>query len=156
VVEPTWSAWPRLNALFAEPEEFIKSIAYARFYKDCAEDVYLWLLHAMGEDESVCTKLLESESTGAVLGCAWVVPDKRFPGVYLLDLCCHANHTSGYRWLLDAMRWPAAKVTTYVEAGPDAKAAALEAAGFEREATLKRHLRKRDGFADLWIYSMNA
>ena len=156
VVEPTWCAWPRVNALFAQPEPFVKSIAYGCFFKTFAEDIYLWLLHAMGEGEPVRMKLLESESTGAVVGCAWVVPDKRFPGVYLLDLCCHPNHPDGYAKLLGAMTWPAAKATTYVEAGLDAKAAALEAAGFEREGTLKQHLKKQGTYVDLWIYSRSA
>ncbi|HUW55788.1 MAG TPA: GNAT family N-acetyltransferase [Planctomycetota bacterium] len=153
VVGPTWAAWPKLNALFAEPEEFTKSIHYGRFYRQCAEDLYLWLLHAMGEGESICLKLLESEATGAVVGCAWTAPDRRFPGVHLLDLYCHPNHPDGYAKLLGAMTWPAAKVTTYVEAGLETKAAALESAGFEREATLKGHLTKRHTCADVWIYS---
>ena len=153
VVEPTWAAWPKLNALFAEPEEFTKSVRYRRFFRNGAEDLHLWLLHEMGENDAVCVKLLESAVTGAVVGCAWTVPDTRFPGVYLLDLYCHPNHPDGYATLLGAMTWPAAKVTTFVEAGLDAKAAALEAAGFELEGTLKGQLVKRDGAADLWVYS---
>jgi len=153
VVEATWAAWPKINALVAEPEEFVKSIAYARSYKDTVEDAYLWLKHLAAQNERVCVKLLESESTGAIVGYAWVVPDKRFPGVFVLDLYCHPNHASGYAKLLGAMTWPAAKVQTYVQTGLEDKTRAVASAGFELEATLARQLAKRDGFADLCVYS---
>ncbi len=36
IVEPTWAEWPLVNALFAEPEEYVKSFAWGKFYKDHA------------------------------------------------------------------------------------------------------------------------
>jgi len=156
VVEPTWSAYPRLDALAAEPEEFTKSVAYGKFGKTMLEDAYLYIMHGILEGEGVSAKLLESDATGAIVGYAWTVPDRRFRGTFLLDLYAQANHLDGHAKLLDAMTWPDAKVTTYVEAGLDVKMKALEAAGFEREGTLKGQLVKPDGAADMLVYSRNA
>jgi len=153
VVEAGWGAWPKLNALVAEPEEFTKSIAYGKFFKDTAEDAYIYLMYEISRDKRVSAKLLESTSTAAVVGYAWVVPDKHFPDVFILDLYCHANHAANYERLLGAMQWPAVKVQCCVEAGLRKKALALEAAGFSLEATLKRQLKKPGGVADAWVYS---
>lgn len=156
VVEATWAAWPKLNVLVAECEEFTKSIAYGKFFKADVEDAYIYLMSERARDARVSAKLLESSSTAAVVGYAWVVPDKRFPDVFLLDLYCQANHVANYERLLAAMTWPAVKVQCCVEAGLRKKALALEAAGFSLEATFKRQLKKRDGVADVWVYSRSA
>jgi len=153
LVDRSWSAWPRLNALAAEPEEYTKSLVWPRFFKNCFEDAYLWLIRAMNADDTIDAKLLESASTGAIVGYAWTVPGGGFPGVYLLDLYSHPNHPGGYAKLLDALEWPEDKITTFIEASLDAKASALQAAGFDCEGTLKNHLKKRDGAADVLVYS---
>ena len=57
--------------------------------------------------------------------------------------------------LVEASDLPDAKVTTYVEAGLDDKISGLEDTGFVHEGTLKGALKKRDGIADLVIYSRN-
>ena len=153
VVEPTWGAWPKVNALLAEPEEYVKSIAYGKFYKADAEDCYIYLMHELGRNPAACARLLERTRNGAVVGCAWVVPNRLFPGTFLLDLYSHPNHPGGYGKLLEAMKWPSAKVVCCVESGQRRKARALRAAGFKREGLLRGQLRKRDAFADLLVFS---
>lgn len=153
IVEPSWGAWPKVNALIAQPEEFVKSIAYGKFGKTFAEDSWICLMRDLAAGKPICAKLLESRTTGAAVGYAWVLPDERFPGVFLLDLYCQVNHTADYGRLLEAVRWPEAKVQCYVEAGLDEKVFALEAAGFEREVTLRGQLAKRDMFADVLVTS---
>ena len=156
VVKPSWSAWPRVNALVFEAEEYIKSIIYGKFYKDTFEDAWLYVLHSPATDQPVKAKLLESEKTGAITGCVIVAPDKRFPGTFLMDLYCHPKHVRDYGKLLDAVDRPGGKVVTYVEKTNRRKAGALKAAGFVREATLKDHLQTRDGFADLYLFARSA
>jgi GNAT superfamily N-acetyltransferase len=156
VVDASWAAWPRLNLLVAGPEEFVKSIAYSKFYMDYVEDAYIYLMTERANNPRVSVRLLESDSTAAVVGYAWVVPDKRFPEVFLLDLYSHPNHPAGYGPLLEAIRWPAAKVQCYVEAGRRTKARALKSVGFSLEATLKAQIKKPSGPADLWIFSKDA
>jgi hypothetical protein len=153
VVEADWDAWPRVNALVSEPEEFIKSVAYGRFYKDTVEEAYILLMRERTKDDRMCVKLLESEATSAIVGYAWTVAGKPFPGVYVLDLYCHPNHVSHYGRLLGEMKWPGGKVVAWVEAGMGEKARAVESAGFKLEATLRKHLVKRAGFSDLLLYS---
>jgi hypothetical protein len=145
IVEPTWSQWPLVNALFAECEEYVKSFAWGKFYKDHAEDCYIYLRHALVNDPRVSAKLLQSEKTGAIVGCAWVVTQKLFPKAMLLDLTCHPKHTDGYAKLLAAMSWPDIRVFAIVESKMHKKAAALKAAGFERAGTLRGTLPKHDG-----------
>jgi GNAT superfamily N-acetyltransferase len=156
VVDASWAAWPKLNLLVAEPEEFIKSIAYTKFSMDYVEDAYIYLMTERANNPKVSVKLLESAGTAAVVGYAWVVPDKRFPDVFLLDLYCHPNHQAGYGPLLAAMQWPAAKVQCYVEAGRRTKVRALKAAGFSLEGMLKAQIKKLSGPADLWVFSKEA
>jgi GNAT superfamily N-acetyltransferase len=156
VAEASWAAWPKLNLLVAEPEEFIKSIAYTKFHMDYVEDSYIYLMTERANNPKVSVRLLESDATGAVVGYTWAVPDKRFPGVFLLDLYTHPNHAGGYGPLLAAVQWPTAKVQCYVESGRRTKARALKAAGFSIEATLKGQIKKPSGFADLWVFSKDA
>ena len=155
VVEPSWSAYPRIDLLAAEAEEYTKSIAWGKFHKTMLEDAWIYVMHGILETHNVSAALLESESTGAIVGYAWTVPDPRFPGTHLLDLYSHPNHPNGCAKLLGAMTWPGAKVTTYVEASLDVKVQALEGAGFTHEGTLVGHLvKKPDGdVADLVVYS---
>lgn len=154
IVEPTWQEWPRVNALFAECEPYVKSFAYGKFYKAHAEDCYIYLQHAMGGDPRVSCKLLQSEKTGAIVGCAWVVPQHLIPHAMLLDVTCHPKHADGYAKLLAAMTWPDVKVVALVEAKKRVQAAALKAAGFAPAGSLKGLLPKRDGVvADIQVFA---
>ena len=155
VVDMTWGAYPKANALAAEEEEYVKSMAYRKFYKDSVEDAFVYVMQELEKGEGSCAKVLESESTGAVVAYAWTIPDRRFRGVFIMDLCCHPNHMKDTGKLLAEMTWPDAKVMTYVEAGLDEKTKGLEGVGFVLEGIMKKALKKRDGFADMMIYSRN-
>ena len=153
VVHATWSAWPRINALAAEPEEYVKSIAYGKFFRTYFEDACIYLMHGMANNPRICARLLERETNGAIVGYAWTVPHGLFPDAWLLDLYAHPNHKSGYEKLLAEMKWPAGKVVCYVDPAQRGKTRALRAAGFEREATLRGVLKTRKGFADLMMFA---
>ncbi len=144
VVEPTWQEWPRVNALFAEPEEYVKSFAYGNYYKTSAEGAYIYVQHELANNPRASARLLQSEKTGAVVGVAWVVPQALFPNAMVLDLTCHPKHADGYAKLLAAMTWPDVKVLAFVESGKRAKLAALKEAGFESAGILHGMLPKRD------------
>lgn len=153
VVPATWSAYPRMDVLASQPEEFIKSISYNLAGKSFFEQAYVLLKHRMGKDTRIDAQLIESERTGAIVGYAFTVPDSRFEDVFILDLYAHPSFTDDYGRLLSAMKWPDAKVQCCVEAGSRKKSAALTAAGFTHEATFKAQMKKPDGPVDLWVFS---
>ncbi len=145
IVAPTWAQWPRVNALFGQPEEFPKSFAYGKFGKDHAEDCYIYLQYSLRIKPLATAKLLQSEKTGAIVGVAWIVPRQLFPKTRTLDLYCHPNHTDGWAKLLAVMEWPAMPVVTMIEAGKRAKAAVLKEFGFEPVGMVQGMLPKPDG-----------
>jgi len=99
-------------------------------------------------------KLLESES-GAVVGCVTLEPDYRWMDrTYLLDIFLHPNFLSHHELLLNAMELPGGKIQCYVDAkSPGEKIAALQQAGFKREALLENQFSWNDEWFDVFIYS---
>jgi GNAT superfamily N-acetyltransferase len=145
VVDVKWRHWPMLNALFGQKEgDFLRSVALGLFGPRNFEGGFLTFREALEERASHQAKLLETEA-GAVVGCATVWPDPRWPGTYLLDVFVHPNFAAEMSPLLAALAPVEAKTLAYAEASATARNAALEKAGFRQEGTLTQQLRQPDG-----------
>jgi len=154
VVDVAWHDWPRLNLLASVPgREFVRSIYFGLFGIKNLEGVFLQVKRDV--EEGRCrAKLLESES-GAVVGCATVVPDPRWEGsVYLLDFFTHPEFLCELEGLLDSLELPDGKLQSYVEVGAEVKAELLFRRGFREEAVLRSQVEDKEGRRlDLRIFS---
>ena len=144
-VEVAWHDWPRLNLLASVPgREFVRSVYFGLFGICNLEGVFLRVKRDV--EEGRCrAKLLESHS-GAIVGCATVVPDPRWKeAVYLLDFFVHPNFQGELGGLLDSLELPEGKLQAYVEVDAEDKAELLRQRGFQQEALLRSQVRDRDG-----------
>jgi GNAT superfamily N-acetyltransferase len=146
-----WKHWPLAALLAAVPTEVsLRSLAFEMWGVSLLEGPYSHFLHAYGADHAA---MLESE-TGAVVGVATCIPDRRWRGdVNLLDLFAHPNTgRSDLAALLRALPVPAARTQCCADPRDAEKIAALEAVGFRREAVLPNQFRDGDVWRDAWLY----
>lgn len=149
-----WKDWPGVNCLTLQPgEDVLRSVAFGVVGRYSFEEGFLHLMRGLEEDGRRRAWTAESAS-GAVVGLVTLTPDERFRGgVYLLDLIVQANFWAEAPRLLEAVRWPEAKVQCYTDLRCEPKLEALKAAGFTQEAVLKGQLPWEDGRLDVAVFS---
>jgi hypothetical protein len=118
--------------------ELLKSVAFGQYGIFNFEGGFHSFIKRI-EDKEFSAKLLESES-GAVVGCITLCNDTRWAKkTYILDMFVHNNFVFHYDTLLNSIELPEGKIQCYIMAeSPKEKIDALEQAGFEREALLKK------------------
>ncbi|HLJ54190.1 MAG TPA: GNAT family N-acetyltransferase [Chthonomonadaceae bacterium] len=156
VVPLAWRHWPVLALLGAQANgEALRSAAWKLRGLGSLEAPVLRTLAALSGGRGTAAVVLETER-GAVAGCATLHPTgggvNGWPGVWLLDAFTHPYFNSHLPELLAGLALPAGKIIAYVDTDSRAKAAALEAAGFEREGTLCGFLRAGGAPRDVWLY----
>ncbi len=155
VVDVEWKHWPLMNVLTSVPgDEVLRSLSFNLYGIGNFEGGFLYFIQSLERNESRRAKLMESTS-GAVVGCATLGHDSRWRDrTYLLDIFLHPNFVSHYGLLVNALELPEGKVQCYVDArSPAEKTAALEHAGFKREAVLEDQFIYGSEWLDVYIYS---
>ena len=155
VVDVDWKHWPLMNVMMSVPcNEILRSVALNLYGIANFEGRFLSFMKGLAEDQQRRAKLLETTS-GAVVGCVMLERDRRWTGgTYLLDIFLHPNFVSRYETLLNALKLPSGKIQCHVDSrAPREKVAALQQAGFEREALLKSQFAWGNGRLDVSIYS---
>ena len=155
VVDVEWKHWPLMNVLTSmNGIEILRSVALNLYGNASFEGGFLGFIKRLEEDQQRKAKLLES-SSGAVVGCITLGHDGRWTDrTYLLDIFLHPNFISHHEVLLNALELPQGKIQCYVDAkSPGEKIAALQQAGFKREALLKNQFAWGDKWFDVFIYS---
>lgn len=155
VADVQWKHWPLMNVLASvRGIEVLRSVAFNMYGIAHFEGGFLNFINSLEENQSRKAKLLES-SSGAVVGCITLGHDHRWTNkTYLLDIFLHPNFISHYALLLNALELPEGKIQCYVDAkSPGEKIAALQQAGFRREAVLKDQFTWGSEWFDVFIYS---
>jgi GNAT superfamily N-acetyltransferase len=113
-------------------------------------------LHLMADRARLSpqAKVLVSRA-GSVVGAAILQPDSRWPGRNrTLDLFVHPNFAGAEPKLLRALKLPpGGKVQAYLDHPSASRASALAAAGFRREAILRRQLDRRGHRTDVLVFA---
>lgn len=158
VVPGDWRSWPSLNVLCAlDGPPYVRNVGLGHIGPRMFEGAYLGLMKLAREDTDHQVRLLATDR-GAVTGYATLVPDTRWRGeTCLLDLFVHPAFTAYWGPLLDSFSLPAErKVQCHVESGDTMKAAALQDAGFVREATLRKQFKAAGRLMDVEVYARYA
>ncbi|HGJ66401.1 TPA: hypothetical protein ENS27_13645 [bacterium] len=153
-VDVQWKHWSVINVLMSVHEaELVKSVSAGRYGIFNFEGGFLHFINQI-EEGKLNAKLLESES-GAVVGCITIEQDRRWAGnTYILDMFMHKNFFSHYDVLLNSMELPEGKIQCFIDANaPREKINALEKAGFEHEALLKKQFSWCNDLYDVILYS---
>ncbi|MCW3051010.1 MAG: hypothetical protein JWN14_180, partial [Chthonomonadales bacterium] len=88
-VPARWKHWPLVALLATVPvPATLRSLTMDLWNVGLMEGSYSHFLHLYGARPDAFAAVLES-ATGAVTALATCVPDKRWPGIYLLDLFAH-------------------------------------------------------------------
>ncbi|NUP98601.1 MAG: hypothetical protein HUU35_01970 [Armatimonadetes bacterium] len=147
----TWRHWPTASQLFAEDiGQGLTLYGAGAFGAFNFEGLGLQLLKAIADGRPLQVWVLEKDNS-AVVGLASLRPDDRWGGrVHLLDLVGHADFGAELPRLLEHLTWPAAKVQCYLPTAAEARCAAVEACGFQREGVLRRQLA---GGGDVALYA---
>jgi len=145
-----WEDWPGANLLTSQPgDDSLRSFAF-KLARVCSfEEGFLRLKKGLQEDRR-CRAWAAQSDSGALVGMAMLTPDEQFDvGAYLLDLVVHRDFWGQAGKLLQAAGGPKGKLQCYTDLGCEAKVSALEAAGFSREARLRRQLKVGDQTLDV-------
>lgn len=154
VRELTWGDWPLTHALTVVRDGWIlRSIEFQAYGFEGFEQQYLELQQRLEQERIVAAPCLEAQS-GAVVGFATLTrqPQWHFDTL-LLDFFVHRNFYDQAQALLGALPEREEKVQCFVDAEATAKADVLQAAGFEKEGTLKRQLRWDDRYLNVDVYA---
>ena len=153
VVGVNWRDWPRLCALASLDMGALCSISFNLFGRGNLEGAFIGLKRGLEErPDQVKAVLLESEK-GAIVGCATILPDRRWRNEsYLLDFFWHPDFSVYAHSLLDKIEFPKVKIQCYVDSASPEKISLLEKAGFEKEATLKGQISWDGRTLDVMIY----
>ena len=155
VVDVEWKHWPLMSTLTSVAGiEVLRSVAFQLYGIGNFEGGFLHFIRDWLEGSRRKVKLLESDS-GAIVGCATTQPNGVWrEKTYLLDLFVHSNFLAKYEVLLNALEMPSGKIQCYVDAtSPGEKIAALQQAGFKREALLKSQFEWNGDWFDVFVYS---
>jgi GNAT superfamily N-acetyltransferase len=151
-----WHDWPVLNALLAQPGDFVRGVGCGIYGVRNGEGTFVEIQGQRGENPALQAAVLESE-TGADVAWALLQPDPRWRGaVSLLDVFAHPAFWSQTPALLSSLTWPDHKVQCHADAASEQKIAALEAAGFRHEALLRGQLRDRGAPLDVAVLARDA
>lgn len=148
-----WRDWPRIAVMSSRKTGwYLRSMRLGHRGATNFEGPFLGLIRSV-EEGKLQSVVLETEAE-AVVGHATLGPDPRWQGdVQLLDLDVHPNFEDQAGKLIEALVPAAGKVQCYVDAEAAAKASALEAQGFQVEATLEGQIRRGDERLDVTVYA---
>lgn len=137
VADARWHHWPGLSLLFLQPRgDWLRVFSCGVMGQEDFEGRFLDLQRHR-EARRAQAKVLVAR--GRVVGAAILQRDLRWPGsVYDLGFFVHPSFRGEEGALLRSLRLPRpAKIQAYVERPSRSRAAALRAAGFSLEATLR-------------------
>jgi len=163
VVKPLeWSFFPRMTALSAIHEgKYIRSSVYnlygpSNFEHGFQELMWDYQVQKLYHD----VKILESTTTGAVVGYAYLKRERhwgRRRKVILFEYFIHPNFNDQVSQLLDALVYPKRireediKVMSYAEVDEDKQV--LQQNGFKYETVLVNQVRKNGSLIDIHVYT---
>ena len=156
VAPMAWRHWPLLGLLGAQAgSEYLRSAAWKLVGIANLEGAVCLSLIAQAQGAGTNGVVLET-ARGAVVGCATLHPTgsgvNSWPGVWLLDYFVQPGFEPHAASLLEALKWPAAKIIAYVDTDAPGKASVLADRGFELEGTLRGFLRSASPARDVWLY----
>jgi GNAT superfamily N-acetyltransferase/RimJ/RimL family protein N-acetyltransferase len=152
--ELTWGDWPLTHALTVVRDGWIlRSIEFHLYGPAGFEAEYLEMQQRLQQGRIVAAPCIEAAS-GAAVGFATLTrqPQWHFDTL-LLDLFVHPSFYDQAHALLAALPEREEKVQCFVDAEATAKAEALQTAGFEKEAALRRQIRWDGGEVDVDVYA---
>ena len=152
VRETDWRDWPGLTALTSQREgSGIRIVSLQGYNRWSMEHAFLSLYRQMIHGEGARAIVLESELTGASAGLATLVPDRRFPGVSLLDLFMHPRFSDSGLDLINGLSLGDhdGTIQSYAESSDEPKIASLKAAGLSVIVELKRQIVLESGPVDV-------
>ena len=119
-----------------------------------SEDAIQAIVTAAGGSPDASQIKVLVKADAAVMGHALVAEQRQWRGApYCLDFFVHPNFYGEAGALLAEVQLPNdRKVQSYADAEAEGRCEALESAGFEREATLKRQIRRGDDWLDVYVY----
>jgi RimJ/RimL family protein N-acetyltransferase len=154
VRELTWGDWPLMQALTVVRSGWmLRSVEFHLYGAAGFELEYLELRRRLQQERIVWARCLQADS-GAIAGFATLTrqPQWHF-GALLLDFFVHESFYEQAPALLDALPEREEKLQCFVDEEATAKAEALQCAGFEKEATLRRQIRWRERQLDVHVYA---
>jgi len=154
VAEIRWEHWAGLSLLYMLPEaDVLRSHAYGVIGPVGFEGGFL-RFQTMRERLDARARVLVT-AAGSVVGVALCQRDEHWPGpVYTLDVFSHPRFERRLAALLRAVPLPSgAKIQAWIDRPSSARSAALLAAGFHREAILKRQLHHGPGACDVLVFA---
>ena len=149
-----WRDWSGMSALTCQRAgSGIKLVSLEVYNRYSMEHVFLDMYRKILEGRQIQATALESESTGATVGTAILMPDPRFPGTSVLDLFVHPAFEGSAGDLLSALSLGTheGKIEAYAEPGDSAKLQALEDAGLRQEAVLRGQIKLDSGLSDVVV-----
>ena len=155
-----WCDWPKSCALTLQKAgSSLRLPGLGVYGRSSMEHPFLMLYRDVLRQGQTKAAVIESESTGAVVGIASRMPDRRFPGTAIVDSFVHPNFSAESTRLLESLGRDGdfGKEQAYADSKDAVKIESLEAAGFRFEATLSRQIRLGPGFgpgfADVAVFS---
>lgn len=146
-----WSGLSTLTCQRAGSELRLVSLGvYNRYSMEHAFlDAYRHVLEG-GDERGIA---IEAVNTGATVGAAFLMPDRRFPGTSILDLFVHPTFAGKSTDLLTALLADdkGKRIQAYAESNDSAKVHALRDAGFREEAHLRNQIQLDSGVADIIV-----
>ena len=133
-----WRDWALLSALMMQPEgSDLRLVAFSVIGRATMEATYLEMRQRRNSKFAVL-----QGAEGAAVGLVALVPDRRFPGVQLLDLFVHPNYrTDGLKLVSEVdLESIDKKIQSYALPTDDEKIGVLEASGFSVEARLESQI----------------
>ncbi len=157
-VKAGWKHWPLVALLASLPgSAYMRCPLLHVLGISLLEGPYCEFMADWGRRSGIPAAVLESE-TGAVVAFAAAIPDARWDyTIQWLDFFAHPNvGPEELVTLLHALPLPSGKTQCYADPRDAAKLAALEEAGFRREAVLPGQFQEEDAWRDVWLYSRQA
>ncbi len=154
VEQAAWGHWPLLALTASYPAtDFLRSVVWRMYGIGNLEGPYVEFMATRSADPGVLGVVLETES-GAVAGCATVVPLPLWPGVRLLDVFAHPQYEDRMEELIRGLSLPAGRIAAYADVGDTPRTRALQAAGFTYEATLPGMLRTGEESRPVQVFGL--
>lgn len=145
----TWRHWPALAQLWADDwGGGLQALAWGAFGPANFEGPGVALLADCAEGRAHA-RVLEN-GDGVALALAVLTGDRRWPGVWNLDLIGHPDCDAALGQLVAALPRPGGKLQAWLPAGATARRAGLAEAGWQHEATLAGQL---PSGGDVVVYS---
>jgi predicted N-acetyltransferase YhbS len=154
VRDTMWADWPALDALYLVPEGwYLRGFRFGQYGLVSYEGAYPTLVEAREKGSVPDIKVL-SKADGAVMGHAFVATQPQWKGEpYVLDFFVHPNFEDEAERLLSSLILPTdRKLQAYADTEAETRCEALEAAGFEQEALLRRQIQRGEEWLDVAVY----